>query len=96
MTDNPNISVMHLDGLMSKIIRSAGMKHPGYKEDDNGDKVAQVALEALKSWRGDHYHAVLLDEAQDFGTNALKFALSLLLDPNSGDFIIVADSPKYL
>jgi len=93
LADYPNVTVSNLDRLMFKVIRDSGLDYPGYEDDDSGEKVAQIALNALGRWRGERYHGILLDEAQDFSTNALKFALGLL-EPGSDHFIIVADSAQ--
>jgi hypothetical protein len=89
----PNVDVVHLDGLMADAIKGAGLKHPGYHDDEPGDRVAEVALQALAQGAGSRYHAILIDEAQDFGTSALKFALGLL-EPGHGDVVIVADAAQ--
>ena len=90
----PNVDVIHLDALMARIIRSAGLKHPGYKSDDSGDKVATAAVKGLKTVGQDSlFDAVLLDEAQDFGTNALRFAVGLLAKRRD-DLLIVADAAQ--
>ena len=54
------------------------MKHPGFDNDDDGEKVAGAALQALERGAGPRYRGILLDEAQDFSTSALKFAVGLL------------------
>jgi superfamily I DNA/RNA helicase len=88
-----NVEVIHLDKLMFDTIRAGGLKHPGYKDNNSGDRVAQVALQALQRGAGSRYHAILLDEAQDFSTDALKFALGLL-EPGRDDVVIVADAAQ--
>lgn len=93
VSDYPNLRVVHLDRLMAEFIRDARMKHPGYKDDDQGEKVAEAALQALGQVTQPRYRAVLVDEAQDFGTNALRFALGLL-EGGSEDLIIVADAAQ--
>lgn len=93
LADFPNITVWNLDSLMAAVIRAARLQFPGYEADGSGERVAERALEALASYRGERYRAVLLDEAQDFGTSALRFALGLLQN-GSDDFIIVADSAQ--
>lgn len=84
-----NIDVVHLDKLMSQTIASAGLKHPGY--DGDGPSVESVALEAVKLSRAvPKYRAVMIDEAQDFDTDALKFCVQLLDasdDPAAQDLI---------
>lgn len=89
----PNVDVVHLDRLMADAIKGAGLKHPGYRDDESGDRVAEVAVQALSRGAGSRYRAVLIDEAQDFGTSALKFALGLL-EPGHGDVVIVADAAQ--
>jgi hypothetical protein len=88
-----NVEVIHLDRLMFETIRAAGLRHPGYKDDDTGDHVAKIALQALGRGAGVRYDAILLDEAQDFGTDALRFALGLL-EPGRDDVVIVADAAQ--
>jgi superfamily I DNA and RNA helicase len=87
-----NVHVYNLDKLMAEVIRDAGMRHPGYAADSSGEQVAEAALAALPR-KPRTYHAVLLDEAQDFGTNTLKFAVALLGN-EEGDLLIVADSAQ--
>jgi hypothetical protein len=93
LQDVPNVEVVHLDRLMADAIKGAGLRHPGYKDDEPGDRVAEVALQALSRGAGSRYHAILIDEAQDFGTSALKFALGLL-EPGHSDVVIVADAAQ--
>lgn len=92
LREETNVEVVHLDKLMAKTIRAARMKNPGFN-DDAGDKVATVACEALQRGAGPRYRAVLLDEAQDFSTNALRFAVGLL-QPGNDDFVVVADAAQ--
>ena len=73
--------------------QSCSMKHPGFEDDSEGEKVAQIALEALQRSASPRYSAVLLDEAQDFGTDALHFVVGLL-EPDSDDLVIVADAAQ--
>lgn len=89
-----NIEVVHLESLMARTIREAGMRYPGYRDDPTGEAVALAALEALNEI-GDpvHYRAVLIDEAQDFCTAALQFALRLI-QPGKDDLLIVADAAQ--
>lgn len=93
LSDRPRIEVRNLDAIMSEFIKTAGLRHPGYKEDASGAQVATTAIQAQSRVKGQRYRAVLLDEAQDFGTDALKFALGLL-QPGCEDFILVADSAQ--
>jgi hypothetical protein len=88
-----NVEVTHLDRLMFDTIKAAGLKHPGYKNDETGDQVARTALQGLERGAGERYDAILLDEAQDFGTDALRFALGLLAAGRE-DVVIVADAAQ--
>ena len=78
---------------MSDFIPKAHLTHPGYKDDDSGEAVAAAAVQSLGRAPQPRYRAVLLDEAQDFGTSALRFALGPLA-PGSEDFILVADAAQ--
>lgn len=91
LKEHNNIEVVHLDRLMAKTMRDAGFKHPGY--EDGQEAVARMALDVLQRGYGPRYRAVLLDEAQDFGTNALRFAVNLL-DGGYEDLVIVADAAQ--
>jgi superfamily I DNA/RNA helicase len=78
---------------MPDIIRAADMKHAGFEHDPEGEKVVQMALEALQRRASPRYCAVLLNEAQDFGTDALRFVVGLL-EPGCDDLVIVADAAQ--
>ncbi len=88
----PNVTVRNLDRVMAETIRMADMKHPGYKDSD-GEAVAEAALQAQKRGFGSRYQGVLLDEAQDFSTKALQFAVGLL-NSEDDDLLIVADAAQ--
>ncbi|HEY9786707.1 MAG TPA: UvrD-helicase domain-containing protein, partial [Candidatus Obscuribacterales bacterium] len=90
--DFHNVDVQHLDGLMRDIINQAGLQHPGY-DDKTGEAVVETALKALDQGAGPRYHAVLVDEAQDFSTPALQFARKLLCR-GCNDLVIVADAAQ--
>jgi hypothetical protein len=92
LSERPNVEVLNLDKIMFNVIRSARMRFPGYG-DDNGDRVAEVALEAHKKAGSPRYHAVLVDEAQDFSTRALQFIVGLL-DDGRDDLVVVADAAQ--
>lgn len=94
VSEYSNIEVVNLDRLMAKAIRDAGLKHPGYEV--GAPPVESVALEAVKLRPGPKYRAVMVDEAQDFDTDALRFCLELLesADADSQDLVIVADSAQ--
>src|SRR5690606_41029756 len=45
--DLPNVHVKHLDGVMSDVIRSARLRHPGLDGDSSRRQAGAVALQAL-------------------------------------------------
>lgn len=90
LTDTPNVEVTHIDGVMTRAIKKAGLRHPGYK--DNGAGVWSAALRAQELGVVDRYDGVLIDEAQDFSTDMLRFAVGLLAD--DGDLVVVADAAQ--
>ena len=89
----PNVTVENLDSLMSEAIRAARLMHPGYRGDDSGEEVARIGVAALARGAGPRFDAVLLDEAQDFGTSALQFAVGLL-KPGCDELLVVADAAQ--
>lgn len=93
LQDLPNVDVEHLDGLMGKAIRFAGLRNPGYKKDPTGEQVALTALQALEKAPQLRYDGIFLDEAQDFGTTALRFVVGLLRNESS-DLVVVADAAQ--
>lgn len=94
LEDLPNVEVVNLNVLMSKVIRKAGLQDPSHKGD--WEKVPAVALEAIRALNGHRYQAVMIDEAQDFDTTELEFCVELLEanDPDQQDLVIVADSAQ--
>ncbi len=88
-----NVDVINLDKIKADTIRSAGFEFPGYEEDDDGEAVNKLALKAQKMGGGPRYQAVLLDEAQDFSTDSLRFAVGLL-DSGCDDLLVVADAAQ--
>ena len=94
LSEYPNIEIEHLDAVMARTIRAAGLKHPGYK--DKTRTVASVALQAQQQGGIQPYRAVLVDEAQDFDAQTLEFCVKLLAtsDPEQQDLVIVADSAQ--
>jgi len=98
LKDCPNVEVKNLDSVMSAAIYRAGLEHPGYPREgsDSGESAAAVALRALALKPPTQYRAVLVDEAQDFDTDALKFCVALAEVDSKGeaDLLIVADSAQ--
>lgn len=93
LSDRPMVMVKNLDAIMKEFIDLAGIPFPGFKVGKADDLVGQAALKALTKVPKPRYSAVLLDEAQDFGEEAIRFALGLLESPDS-DLVIVADSAQ--
>ncbi len=94
LADCSNVDVRNLDKVMSEVLSRAGVKHPGYSDPS---AVAREALRALDANpNSPKFRAVLVDEAQDFYTEALQFCVRLLesTDPDEQDLIIVADSAQ--
>lgn len=94
LSSRPNVEVVHLDSLMGRAIRGAGLTHPGYTT--GREQVSTVAVQALELKSLGRYRAVLVDEGQDFDTDALRFCVSLAEPPGDGDgdVLIVADSAQ--
>lgn len=94
LSDLPNVQVLNLDRLMTQVVRGAGVPHPG----DRGrwDELPAAARSALEQQSSTRFRAVLVDEAQDFETEALAFCVDLLeaTDPAEQDLVIVADSAQ--
>jgi hypothetical protein len=89
----PNVEVTHLDRVMQRVIAAAGLRHPGFEGDESGEEVARLARRALAGGAGPRYHAVLLDEGQDFGIEALRFVTELLAEGHH-DLVIAMDSAQ--
>jgi hypothetical protein len=85
-----NITVATLDSLMYRARRDAGMQAD--YQTAGRTELAEMALRALESGpdRAPHFHHVLIDEAQDFPTEALQFAVHLLVE-GSDSLLAVAD-----
>lgn len=92
LSDLPNVTVENLDRLMARVIRDAGLKHPGYS-DKSGEAVVAVARQAMSRPGAPRYRAVLVDEAQDFATSALQLIVDLV-EPGEEDLVIVADAAQ--
>jgi superfamily I DNA/RNA helicase len=85
-----NIEVKNLHKLMYRAIHAAGLEPPDVRDEQ---RLADTAIEALQRFPFQRYRAVFVDEAQDLGTEALRFALALLQEPD-GDFVVVADAAQ--
>lgn len=93
LAEYPNVNVINLDALMAKVIRAAGLRHPGYSQDESGRLSHEMALRAIETWTGPRYHHILFDEVQDFDTPSLRF-VTKLLEPGFEDLVIVADAAQ--
>lgn len=94
LADFDNVDVLNVDKLMAREIRRAGGTHPGY--NGGSAPVTKSALDAIRGNGGGKYQAVLVDEAQDFDTDSLRFCVELLdaTEPDKQDLVIVADSAQ--
>lgn len=90
----PNITVVTLDNMMERARRAADMPPLKFR-DVPRDEQAQLALEALEAHPGGvpRFDHVLIDEAQDFPTLALRFAVALLRE-GSDSLLVVADAAQ--
>lgn len=70
------------------MVASSSSRRRGRREQG-----AAVGLQALERGALTRYRAVFIDEAQDLGTNALKFAVSLA-DERFNDVLVVADAAQ--
>lgn len=86
-----NITVNNLDALMARARRAADLDPVDYNKFSR-DELAERALTALDAQPESiaRYHHVLIDEAQDFPTPALQFAVRLLVE-GSDSLLAVAD-----
>ncbi len=93
LADCDNVHVEHIDSLMARAIKAAGLDHPGY---GGRVTVSSVAVQALELRPMEQYRAVLVDEAQDLDTDALRFCAALAepVGDDDGDLLIVADSAQ--
>lgn len=94
LTDLANVDVRTLNSLMNKASASAGLEKLDFKKVSAED-IAEQALQGLdkKPKSVPRYDHVLIDEAQDFPTPALKFAVALL-KPGSESLLVVADAAQ--
>jgi hypothetical protein len=89
----PNVSVVHLHTLMADICKKAKLKTPKIKDEGSFEKTVELSLASLEKGVGSRYDVVLVDEAQDFSTDALKFVAGLLKE-GCEDLVIVADAAQ--
>lgn len=77
----------------AKAIKAAGLEHPGFQREG---AVSAMAVNAVELRPPEQFRAVLVDEAQDLDTDALRFIVALARagDDGLGDLLIVADSAQ--
>lgn len=90
----PNVKVATIDELIGGALRVAGTKQPPFATNDLAAR-ASLALQALDSHGPQipRYDHVLVDEAQDFPTEALQLVVRLLRD-GSDSLLVVADAAQ--
>jgi AAA domain/UvrD-like helicase C-terminal domain len=93
LNDFGNVEVRTVQALVQRAIREAGLEDPGFGADESGEQRAAVGLTALDRGALPRYRGVFIDEAQDLGTNALRFAVSLA-DGRFNDVLVVADAAQ--
>ncbi len=93
LADCDNVEVQNIDALMAGAIKAAGLEHPGFRSKVTP---SSVAVQALGLRPTERYRAVLVDEAQDLDTDALRFCVGLAepVGDGDGDLLIVADSAQ--
>ena len=86
----PNVRVVHIDKIMRDVMHSAGRECSDPNFDDEWAREAKVALGEVPQFR---YDAVLVDEAQNFSTEYLKFCVALFQDPDPArhSLLVVGD-----
>ncbi|MBW3614672.1 MAG: ATP-binding domain-containing protein [Actinobacteria bacterium] len=92
----PNVKVRTLSSQMGEVLRMGGAPPASYNSED-GEAVAARALDVLADLgdraRSQLFDYVLVDEAQDFGAESLRFATKLLRD-GSDSLLVVADAAQ--
>lgn len=84
LADCRNVEVRNLDKLMAAAVNEANMEFPTFA------KLPAAAVKAqAQNPNSPKFRAVLVDEAQDFDTEALQFCVNLLesTDPDEQDLV---------
>lgn len=94
----PNVKVRTMYSQMNKVLDVVGAPRADFEKEDLEETAAR-ALDVLAGL-GSRAHSqlfdhVLVDEAQDFGPNTLRFATHLLRD-DSDSLLVVADAAQSL
>lgn len=91
-----NLKVRTLSSQMGEVLRIGGAPPPDYTSEGD-EEIAIRALEVLALLgdraRSQLFDHVLVDEAQDFGAESLRFATRLLRD-GSESLLVVADAAQ--
>ncbi|MEJ7792406.1 MAG: 3'-5' exonuclease [Gaiellaceae bacterium] len=93
LKDFENVEVRTIQSLIHRAIRDAGLDAPAFDADRSGEQRATLGVQALEHGALPRYRAVFVDEAQDLGPSALRFAV-LLADERFNDVLVVADAAQ--
>lgn len=99
--DTPHLEVAHFHGLCSRLAREAGLTVPNVPSDDEGsrdhfERVLPDLLAQAAGILGPRYHAMVVDEAQDFRESWWPALLRLHEDPDHGLLFVFADDNQNL
>ena len=91
---SPNVRVRRIESLMSRVRKASGLDEMSFDATTMQDR-ALAALDVLDAHPDavGQFDHVLIDEAQDFATEALAFAVRLL-KPGSDSLLVVADAAQ--
>lgn len=96
LKDHPNVKVRTLTSQMARVLRMVDAPSPDFDRETE-DQIAARTIEVLDAvgvrMRPELFDHVLVDEAQDFGTESLRFATRLLRD-GSDSLLVVADAAQ--
>ncbi|MBX9948734.1 MAG: UvrD-helicase domain-containing protein [Candidatus Obscuribacterales bacterium] len=93
LSNYANVDVVHLHSLMYEVCKKARIKTPKWADEGALEKITSLSLEGIACGAGPRYDVILIDEAQDFSTDEIRFA-SELLKETSEDLVIVADAAQ--
>jgi hypothetical protein len=90
-----NVTIATVDDLMNRALRGVGEPVPDFKKVPELADRGALALRALEknADAAERFDHVLVDEAQDFPTEALQFVVRLLKD-GSDSLLVVADAAQ--
>lgn len=93
LSNYANVDVVHLHSLMYEVCKKARIKTPKWADEGALEKITSLSLEGIACGAGPRYDVILIDEAQDFSTDEIRFASGLLKE-TSEDLVIVADAAQ--